>query len=359
MIRLKYAALALLPLILGVLWLLWINQTRSAAGRAAPAADQSAVPSASSPVTGQQDSGPTLVYAHNLRLLKGPSFRIYIRWIRGQMLRTRPSEDPSFDDPDSFVFLIQKGVIHANLGDIGNFINAAMPAKSPLQQINFAGEGEEVRISGMLHKFFLPLPVEVLSTVSASSDGRIHLHVTKINLLKIPMKGLLGGMNVQIKDVMGAEPMKGVEVSGNDLLFDTTAFLPPPHIRGQLTSVTVARPDLVLIYGNAGNDEAELSQWHNFLRLTGGTVAFGKLTMHPADLTLIDASEDPWFSLDLVNYQAQLVSGVTRMTAQAGIEIFMPNYDDNARRKSSGQGITLAWLKNRNRSLPADVPVTK
>ena len=39
---------------------------------------------------------------------------------------------------------------------------------------------------------------------------------------------------------------------------------------------------------------------------------------------MIDASKDAWFDLDLVNYQAQVVNGYTRMTPQAGLEIFMP-----------------------------------
>jgi hypothetical protein len=54
-----------------------------------------------------------LVYAHNLLLRKGPNFRIYIRWIRGQMVRTRREVNPSFDDLESFLLQIQKGVIHA------------------------------------------------------------------------------------------------------------------------------------------------------------------------------------------------------------------------------------------------------
>src|SRR6266481_3816415 len=48
------------------------------------------------------ESVPTTVYAHNLILRKGPNFRIYVRWLRGQMIRTRRSVNPSFDDPESF-----------------------------------------------------------------------------------------------------------------------------------------------------------------------------------------------------------------------------------------------------------------
>ena len=44
------------------------------------------------------------------------------------------------------------------------------------------------------------------------------------------------------------------------------------------------------------------------------------------------------------------------MTAQAGLEIFMPDLDQQVQKKAS-QSITVEWLKDRNRSLPLDVPV--
>jgi hypothetical protein len=296
---------------------------------------------------------PTNVSAHNLLLRKGPQFRIYIRWLRGEMVRTRTNIAPSFDNPDSFVLLIRKGVIHVNLGDIGNFLKTT---NFPLKNILVRGQGNQVKLTGTVHKMLLPLPVELLSTVSATADGRIHLHVDKINVLKIPLKALLGGLHVEIDDIVGASVLPGIEVSGNDLFLNTTQLLPPPHIRGLLTSVTVAAPDIVLIYGNANNDEAQLAQWRNFLRLEGGTLDFGKLSMHPVDLTLIDASNDPWFDLDLVNYRAQLVNGYSRMTPQQGLEIFMPDLDELSAKKSGQKSITMEWLQNRSKELPPDVP---
>lgn len=333
-------------------WLLWPASSKSTSATS-PAPSQPATPLA---LTGS-DKDATTVYAHNLRLRKGNQFRIYIRWIRGQMLRTKSTENPSFDDPDSFVFRLDEGVIHANLGDIGNYLNTAVPANFPLKHIAVVGEGDQVRLTGTMHKLLLPLPVELQTTVSATPDGRIHLHLTRINVLKLPLKALLGGLHVEIDDIMGKSPLIGVEVSKNDLFFDTTKLLPPPHIRGHLTSVRVDRPDLVLIYGDAPTDETALAKWHNFLRLEGGTLNFGKLSMHPTDLTLIDASNSAWFDLDLVNYQAQLVNGYSRMTPEAGLEVFMPSLDDKTPPKQANQAITLEWLRNRNQSLPADVPV--
>ena len=91
-----------------------------------------------------------------------------------------------------------------------------------------------------------------------------------------------------------------------------------------------------------------------FRRLSARTLDFGKLTMHHADLTMIDAADEPWFDLDLVNYQNQLVNGNTRMTAQAGLEIYMPSLKGQTP-KQAGQSVTLQWLKNRNTTLPPDV----
>ena len=296
-----------------------------------------------------------MIYAHNLRLLKGPDFRVYIRWIRGQMLRTHPQINPSFDDSDSFVLNIQKGVIHANIGDISHYLNTAAPGR-PAQNITIEPDGNQLKIHGTVHKI-IPLPIELTGTLSPTPDGLVRFHVSKINVLKIPLKGLLGSFHVELSDLVHSSNVPGITIADNDISFDTQKLLPPPHIHGQITSVTVNPPDLEVIYGNAPNDEARLAQWHNFLRLNGGSVDFGKLTMHNVDLTMIDASQDPWFSLDLVNYQAQIVNGYTRMTAQAGLEIFMPDVNDKAPKKPS-QDISLEWLKDRNRSLPPIFPLS-
>ena len=255
---------------------------------------------------------PTTVYAHNLELRKGPQFRIYVRWLRGEMETTRPGVPPSLDSEDSFVFHIDRGLVHANLGDLETYLNSKMAPRSPLSHITLSGEGDQVKLSGTLHKV-IPLPVEVVGTISPDPSGRVHVHVNKINVLKVPMKGLLGGLSVQVADVVGSTPAPGVEVKDNDIYFDTTKL-----------------------------------QWHNFLRLRGGKVRFGNLMMEPADLTLIDASNDVWFDLDLANYRAQLVKGYSRMTPENGLEMYLP---DVGKGMPSG-AISLDTLRDRKRPLP-------
>ena len=315
------------------------------------------VSAVSSPVTTSveqastfSDSAPTNISAHNLMLRKGPSFRVYVRWLRGQMARARRNVNPTFDDPESFFLDIQTGVLRANIGDINNYLNASELANSPLKNVTFSGDGNQIKLKATLHKV-VPLPIELSGTISAIPDNRIQIHVTKLDVVKIPFKALLGVFHVTVSDLFQAKNLPGIQVSGNDIFFDTQQLLPPPHIRGHLTTVRVVNPDLEEMYGNAQEDIERVEQWRNFLRLRGGTIDFGKLTMHQVDLIMIDISKDPWFDLDLTNYQEQLVNGYTRMTPQAGLQIFMPD----RREIKPNRNISIEWFKNRNTLPPRDI----
>ena len=269
------------------------------------------------------------------------------------MVRTHPDVNPTFDDPESLFLDIRTGVIRANIGDIGIFLNAGGVADSPLKNITLLADGDQIKLKGTLRKL-ISLPVELLGSITATSDNRIQLHVNKLSVLKIPLKGLMGGLNISVSDLFHPKGIPGIEVSGNDVFFSTLKLLPPPHIHGQLSKVRVVSPDIEEVYGNAEDTVTRVEQWRNFLRLNDGTIDFGKLTMHHVDLIMVDLSDDAWFDLDLNNYQNQLVNGYTRMTPQAGLQIFMPDLDTLPKTKG-GQSVSLEWLKNRNVPPPPDV----
>jgi hypothetical protein len=298
-------------------------------------------------------STPVTLWAHNLRLRKGPHFRVYILWIRGEMLRTNPRVVPSLDATESFIFDIQKGVIHANIGDLTVYLNAVSAPDAPLKQITVQPDGQQLKVHGILKKI-VPLPVEIVGTLSPLANGDVRFHTNKISLLKIPMKGLLGVLHIQISYIVNATHIPGIQITENDIIFDTSRLLPPPHIRGQITSIHIDPPDIEVVYGNARNDEVKLAQWHNFLRLSGGTINFGKLTMHQADLTMIDVSDTPWFGLDLANYQAQLTKGYARITPTSGVEAYMPDLDENGP-TAVPPPVTIDTLRNRDNSIPGKV----
>src|SRR2546421_1175565 len=93
----------LIPFIFGcaffLILLIWYFQSVKHA-TASPASIASA-PSAvtSSPdygLTASAGSALTNVYAHNLMLRKGPGFRVYVPWLRGEMIPLNRNVNPSF-----------------------------------------------------------------------------------------------------------------------------------------------------------------------------------------------------------------------------------------------------------------------
>lgn len=304
-------------------------------------------------VSPQQADGPTAVVAHNLLLRKGPSFRVYVRWLRGTMPRARANLNPSFDDPESFYLDIQTGVLRANLGDIGTFLNSGGLGQSPLKNVLVRGDGDQMRITGTLHKI-ISLPIEVRGTISATKDNRIQIHVDKINVLKIPFKALLGDFHITVASLFPTKGLTGIEVKGNDIYLDTRTLLPPPHIQGRLTNVHIVNPDLEEVFGDGKIGETRAEQWRNFLRLKGGTLDIGKLTMHDVDLIMVDISKDAWFNLDLANYQKQLVNGYTHITPEAGLQIFMPDLRDIPPSRVP-KDLDMQWMRNRNVPPPASI----
>jgi hypothetical protein len=192
-----------------------------------------------------------------------------------------------------------------------------------------------------------------MGEVSVASGNRVRVHVTSLAVMKVPLKGLLGVFKISLADLF-KQRIDGVEVSGNDLFFDTQKLMPPPHIRGTLTQVRVVSPDIEEVFGNAAGDVERVELWRNFLSLKGGVLTFGKLTMNGVDLMMIDISKDPWFDLDLVNYRAQLSNGYTRVTSDSGLQIFMPDLREVQPAKPA-QDTSIEWFKNRNIPPPPQV----
>jgi hypothetical protein len=273
-----------------------------------------------------------------------------VRWLDGSLARARHDINPSFDRPDSFALDIHTGVIRANIGDIGHYLNSALVG-SPINNVTLLADGPNLKLTGILHKV-VPLPIQVIASVSATED-RVRVHIMKIDLLKLPMMRLLDLFHVSAADLVKSK-VDGVEIEGNDLLLDTRKLLPPPHISGHLTRVLVDSPDIQATFGNAAQDVERVELWRNFFSLKGGTIDFGRLTMHPVDITIIDISSNPWFDFDLVNYREQFGGGYTRMTADSALQIFIPDRRD-IRSNTAGANDSIQWFKDRNIPPPAQI----
>jgi hypothetical protein len=290
---------------------------------------------------------------HNVILNQKGGLKLSVRWLRGEMHPARAQVVPSFDDPNSFYLDVQDGVVATQLADVAGLLNAGLLKGSPLENVSLSAAGKQLKLNGTLHKG-IPLPVEMISDVGAAPDGRIRLHVAKLRVLKLPVTGLLRSLHVDVLDLVSPKGAAGVQISGNDIFLAPDRILPPPAIHGKLTDVHIGNSgELVSVFGAARPEVMRVKQWRNFIRLRGGVVNFGRLTMDPADLFLIDSSDDAWFNFDLTRYQEQLVNGRIEMTPQAGLRVFMPDID-KIPPTAANRGISLEWMKNRNLAPPPD-----
>jgi hypothetical protein len=298
-------------------------------------------------------SANTDVVMHNVILIKSDGLRLRVRWLRGSLVPTRKTAHPSFDDLASFDLAIQTGAMAVNLSELSSLLGDNALPGTPLRHISLAAHGKQLLIRGTLHKG-IPLPVELIGTPGAAGDGRLKIHVDSLRVLEIPVKPVLRAFNVQAADLFDTKQAKGIEVQGNDIYLQPAVLLPPPHEIGKLSDAHIEDGELIQIFGSARPEIARRRQWRNYVRLRGGVLDFGKLTMRYVDITMIDTSDDPWFEFDLSRYQEQLVNGVTHMTPQAGLQIFMPDVSRIPKTKANST-LRLEWVKNRNEAPPPDV----
>jgi hypothetical protein len=295
-----------------------------------------------------QPSG-TNVEMHNVFLREKSGLKIRVRWLRGVMYPTRTGVNPSFDDLGSFALDIQDGVLSTRIVDLSDRLSSDVLKDSRLTKAILSAHGKQIKLTGKLSKG-VPLPIEMIGDVSASADGRIRIHVAKLHVLKIPVKGLFRTFDIKAGELLDPKGTNGVQATGDDIYVDSERILPRPHKHGKLTDVHIASGDLIEVYGSARPEVTRVEKWRNYIRLRGGTVDFGKLTMHDTDLMMIDVSQDAWFELDTAHYYAQMVNGFMRMTPQAGLQVFMPDVGNVPNRD-----LSLQWLKNRKVPPPTDL----
>ena len=88
--------------------------------------------------------------------------------------------------------------------------------------------------------------------------------------------------------------------------------------------------EIVLVFHHAGGKAArELPLPRpaaNYMFFGEGVLRFGKPTMHDTDLLIVDARPTDPFDFFLDHYNAQLVAGYSRNTADHGLVVTMPDY---------------------------------
>jgi hypothetical protein len=270
--------------------------------------------------------------------MKGVDFRIdpdlvlEVRHLRGALEPTHPGKPPWFDEPDSFGVRIDTGEIamtSASLAALMNhhlFVGPGAPVKDVTVEFR---DGHLIQTSTLNKK--IPLRATLEGDVSATPDGDLRFHPTKIEAGKLPVKRLMDLLGIELSGLIKSQESKGLRVEGDDLILDPELLLPPPRIRGRVIAVRIEGDRLVQTFGGGAPGKPlspSLPKEKNYMFMSGGILSFGKLTMHGTDLQIIDADPKDPFDFFLSQYAKQLVAGYSRTMPDKGLVVYMPDSDE-------------------------------
>ena len=273
----------------------------------------------------------------NVRLHPADGIVLDIAHLRGTMVSRRTGAPPVFDDQQSYVLRVRRAQVAMDVASLQNLLNQHVFAYdgAPVKNLTVTPDHGQLAMKGKLHKG-VDVPFSVKASVSTTADGRMRMHSESMKALGVPAQGLLEFFGLKLDDVMNVKARRGIEIQENDIIVAAGQMLPPPEIAGRLTRVAVEGNHLVQVFDDGTGAPPNLAKpsptARNYIYFGGGEIRFGKLTMHDADLQLIDSDPKDPFDFFPAKYSAQLVAGYSKNTPAKGLKTYMPDYGDLKKR---------------------------
>jgi hypothetical protein len=277
-------------------------------------------------------AGETQVEMVNVNLHLDAALILRIRHLEGQFLPTRQGRPPTFDDKLSYIVAIDSAEVAVSMASMTHAMNTYVfnDPDAPLKNLTLSAEGSEIKQTGTLKKG-PGIPFEMVGTMSATPDGKIRIHSTKVKAAHLPVGGLMKLFGLDMAKLINTRNTKGITVDDNDLILDPTLMLPPPRMRGRITAVRIEGDEIIQTFGNVKRAWKPPSPPSNYMAYRGGVLRFGKLTMTDTDMRLIDADPSDPFDFFPDHYTEHLVAGYSKTTASGGLLVYMPDYNKIAR----------------------------
>jgi hypothetical protein len=305
---------------------------RSARTDAKPAAPQPEQVAAQPPEIPEVAGAVTHVEMVNVNLHLDPALILRIRYLEGQFLPTRKGRPPAFDDKLSYIVAIDSAEVGVSMASMTHAMNAYVfnEPDAPLKDLTLSAQGAEIKQTGTLKKG-PGIPFEMVGVISATEDGKIRIHATKIKAEHLPVGGVMKLFGLDMAKLINTRKTRGITVEENDLILDPTLMLPPPRMRGCITAVRIHGDEIIQTFGRPKTALTAPPPHSNYMAYRGGVLRFGKLTMTDTDMRLIDADPSDPFDFFPDHYSQQLVAGYSKTTASGGLLVYMPDYSKIAK----------------------------
>jgi hypothetical protein len=302
--------------------LLWI------AGTPSPSPGQAAPSHAENGSRRPSDSGTVQVAMKNVVYHFSEPVTVHIIHLQGTLTPTRPGAMVVFDDKNSFILNLASAEITISCNSLAEVMNQNVfgAADAPIKNVTIASKENQLIVKGELHSQH-GVPFELSGTLAVNGDGRIRLHAERVKAAHLPVKGLLDLLGVDLANLINTRKVQGVFVDKDDLILDPQEILPPPHIRGKVTTVRLQGNEIVQVFGTAQRSNFAAEETGNYMAYRDSDLRFGRLIMDQADLTLLDMDPQDPFDFYLDHYKEQLVAGYTKTTPEFGLRVYTRDYN--------------------------------
>jgi hypothetical protein len=253
---------------------------------------------------------------------------VHITQLRGHLTPAKAGGIVVFDDKNSFTLNVASAEISMSCESLAQVLNENVFSSrdAPIKGVSIESKNNQLIIKGKLHQKG-DVPFETTGTISADPDGQIRLHADHVKAAHVPVKGVLDLLGIDLARLINTKKVHGLTAEKDDLILDPEQILPPPRIQGKVTAVRVQGNEIIQTFGAAQASNLSTKQAGNFMAFRHGEMQFGKLTMHDADLIMIDMDPHDPFDFFLDHYQDQLVAGYTKSTPEYGLRAYTRDYN--------------------------------
>ena len=278
---------------------------------------------------------PVEVEMRNVDLHITADIALHVTHLRGRFEPVGRRDVPYLDDKTSYAVSVDTGVVSIDIASLNALMTRTMADDgSNVDKLKISVDDKGgLKQQGVIDKA-VNIPFSVHAGVEATPDGKLRVFTKSVKGFGIPMKALMKVFHLEMDDLLKVKPGNGVVVRDNDLILDPATLLPPPAMRGAVTSARIEHNAVVQTFGSG--EERHLSPpatSTNFIYWRGGSLAFGKLTMTATDLELVDMDPKDAFDFSVERWNDQLVAGYSKTTRMRGLKAHMPDYNDLKKRK--------------------------
>lgn len=190
-----------------------------------------------------------------------------------------------------------------------------------------------LKINGMM-KLGVWLPFEMLGTVGVDkATNSMTIEAYKIKSVGFPfVKNLMDMSGIKLSKLVSIKPGRGLSIGNNTMYVDAMNITPPPKLSGILLDARINPKTNCIDLKIGAQKPAEVKysllvpEAKNYIYIFNGSLIFGKLLSSNGKLQLVDTTPADYMDFYLKKYLLQLSKSEIRMTADAAMIVYIPDY---------------------------------